>query len=590
MRRPARDKRDRALSPWGTPFVPRPSFAGAHAIERSCALNLKLRIHGIALLGMGLASCGMPPGDEDENSKIEQTPQNALIDLNARPWPRGRVNVCFLQSDPVPEFAAFSDARTRIITALQNSWEKAADIKFSFDTACSTHPLAVVNLHAVSNWGDIAGNSPVGMNDTGKTVINYCVPSLGGNCSSGDSGGGVIKPVDRIELLSQVAMHEFGHVLGFRHEHQRTDIPASVATWCKDAQAAARMDVSNGAFIAQGTTNNGISNYQRPYDKDSVMNYCRDQNNDQKPDGYRPWDTVNDQLSAGDQAGAVALYGPLGRRLFLAQDYDGDGRADRVVFRPSTGTWFVRLSAGGADKVVQFGLSTDVLVPGDYDGDRKTDIAVFRPSSGTWFVRASAGGADRVTQFGASTDIPVPGDFDGDGKADPTVFRPSTGTWFSHLSGGGADKVTQFGASTDLPIRGDFDGDGKADPAVFRPSTGTFFAHMSAGGPDLVSPFGTSTDRLVADDYDADGKTDVAVFRPSTGTWFAHLSAGGADLAIQFGASSDRAVRADYDGDGKADPTVYRPSTGTWFVHASAGGPDVVTQFGASTDVIPYQN
>ncbi len=41
-------------------------------------------------------------------------------------------------------------------------------------------------------------------------------------------------------------------------------------------------------------------------------------------------------------------------------------------------------------------------MPGDYNGDGRTDVAVFRPSTGTWFVQGGA-----TVNFGASGDIPV---------------------------------------------------------------------------------------------------------------------------------------------------------------------------------------
>ncbi len=68
-----------------------------------------------------------------------------------------------------------------------------------------------------------------------------------------------------------------------------------------------------------------------------------------------------------------------------AFDYDGDGRADLSVFRPSNSSWYLNRVNGRFDSV-QFGLLTDKLVPADYDGDGKAEIAVWRPSNGTWYV------------------------------------------------------------------------------------------------------------------------------------------------------------------------------------------------------------
>jgi hypothetical protein len=102
--------------------------------------------------------------------------------------------------------------------------------------------------------------------------------------------------------------------------------------------------------------------------------------------------------------------------------------------------------------IVQFGTAGDLVAAEDYDGDGKTDVAVFRPSTGTWYILRSGNGQVQITQFGGPGDKPQPGDYDGDRKADLALFRPSTGGWFFWNSGTNTQHSIQWGLPTDIPV------------------------------------------------------------------------------------------------------------------------------------------
>lgn len=177
-------------------------------------------------------------------------------------------------------------------------------------------------------------------------------------------------------------------------------------------------------------------------------------------------------------------------------DYDGDGKADIAIRQADTQYWLIRNSSGvdpvtgNSDGITrhQFGKrAEDLPVPADYDGDGKADLAVRRPSTQTWYILNSSGTdsntgyADGITrrQFGMrSSDIPVVADYDGDGRSDIAVRRPGTQLWYvlnssgSDLLSGHNDGVSRlrFGLrATDIPLvqpaysifyQLDLDGDG----------------------------------------------------------------------------------------------------------------------------------
>ena len=130
--------------------------------------------------------------------------------------------------------------------------------------------------------------------------------------------------------------------------------------------------------------------------------------------------------------------------------YDGDGKPDAAIFRPTEGNWYILRSTGGFD-IVNWGLANDIAVHGDYDGDAKTDIAVYRPSEGIWYILRSADGFT-YAQFGLPTDLPVQADYDGDGLADLSVYRPAESFWYSLKSSDLGVAGSDWGLPGDIPI------------------------------------------------------------------------------------------------------------------------------------------
>lgn len=233
-----------------------------------------------------------------------------------------------------------------------------------------------------------------------------------------------------------------------------------------------------------------------------------------------PW-YEQEGLTADGRMSCRRPYGTPGDQP-LRMDIDGDGKDDLAVYRPGNTTLYVAPSGGACTAAVpawalgydgrmicakNYGLPGDVVVAEDYDGDGRTDLAVWRPSSGFFHISPSSGVCPDgycELSWGLSQDIPVPARWVHRGRVTPAVFRPSEGNWYVVSFDGSCPAgftstgpahwnlfgcVRQFGlGSVDEPAPRDFDGDGLADIVVVRRQRFDWLAVPSSGACSAAIP------------------------------------------------------------------------------------------------------
>ncbi len=296
------------------------------------------------------------------------------------------------------------------------------------------------------------------------------------------------------------------------------------------------------AFTTVGYQLDGIEGYV--YSKDSpqpagTVKLCRAYSTDRDDWVLFPGTGVGGQdCSAWDFEGGVynnyATF--IGYVYSVTSDTTAASRAHANVqtglYRPSTASFYLDfdLNAGVVERVVPMGNVGDKGLVGDFDGDGRADLVVFQTSAGygSWVIdpqrQGGLCGTCSVYFFGGSGDVPLLGDFDGDGTADLVLFR--NGAWYVHTDHtdhyGSVQYAFTFGTAGDVPFVGDFDGDGRADIGVFR--QGTWLISLSSGTlygstiADLTVGFGAPTDVPFVADWDRDGIADLGLFRD--GIWY----------------------------------------------------------------------
>ncbi len=535
------------------------------------------RLSALGVLGLvGVAAATGCVGSDVEDGATGVATQRIYY-IESALWTMRDIPVCYMMS-------GFSTEKTWVREALQGqrSWAQAGNVNFVGWGSCDANFTTGIRI-----WNGQAQTLSLGMDDG---PINDMLLDFGSSPQTLYTTC-IANSLTREACIKAVALHEFGHALGYSHEHNRDDTPAS----CTQAP--------------QG--DNGDTTFDE-WDADAVMNYCA---------------TTTD-LSATERVGTDRLYGPRNGDDRHLRDYNGDGKVDLLCHDVVAGTVTVDYAGStshfdGTDFSAAgswcAATSTRRVFTGDFNGDGRTDLLCLDVASGSEYIDyASASG-----QFGG-TDWSWAGgwcnatdhrqlfvaDFNGDGRDDQLCFDYVSGARYidyadasGHFDGSGWSNTTAWcnATSTRRLFVGDFNGDGRADLYCHDFVTGEQFVdiadasgHFNGTNWSQSIGFcnGNETRQLVIGDFNGDGRSDLLCYDAKiSGKWISYATSsgtfGGIDVTINNAWCTSQGTRlyvGDVNGDGRDDLICHNVKTGAKHVdYASLSGSFAGTDWSTST-------